>query len=194
MGDTRVRVVSPGHLEGLGIRRPENTSDRGGVTRVFVVANDKLIVSIALSDSVRPESYRAIEELQDRSGYVAMTGDGVNGLTRACAGAGRYRRRLRNRYCGRHRRHYPRKLQSARSDTEYGSARRARCAIPRTPAARRLFVRRVDVHSPTPVESSESKPTATATPVSVRISVIWSRVSQSPCLYRLRREGRRVRS
>ncbi len=76
VGGTQVHVVSPGYLEELGLTRPEKIEDRGGVTRAFVVADKTLVGSVALSDSIRPESYKAIEELHRRGIKCWMlTGD-----------------------------------------------------------------------------------------------------------------------
>lgn len=72
----RVRVVSPGYLEGAGFSVPPGAEAKGGVTRVFVIAGDRLVGSLALSDTVRPESYLAIKELHDRNIKCWMlTGD-----------------------------------------------------------------------------------------------------------------------
>ena len=71
-----VRVVSPGVLEELGLERPASTRDEGGVTRVFVLVDAKLVGSLALADTIRPESYRAIEALHARGIKTWMlTGD-----------------------------------------------------------------------------------------------------------------------
>ncbi|MFW6364318.1 MAG: copper-translocating P-type ATPase [Spirochaeta sp.] len=72
----KVQIVSPGYLEEQGLERPQSTDHKGGVTRVFVLVNGKLCGSISLSDSIRPESYKAISELQRRGIKCWMiTGD-----------------------------------------------------------------------------------------------------------------------
>ena len=71
-----VQIVSPGYLEEQNIARPEGVERKGGITRVFVLMNDAVVGSIALSDTIRPESYRAIEELRKRGIKCWMlTGD-----------------------------------------------------------------------------------------------------------------------
>jgi len=72
----KVQVVSPGYLDEQGLEFPEGTGAKGGVTRVFILVGDTLAGSIALSDTIRPESYRAVKALQDRgiSCYM-LTGD-----------------------------------------------------------------------------------------------------------------------
>ncbi|MEE8441916.1 MAG: copper-translocating P-type ATPase [Spirochaetia bacterium] len=72
----RIRVVSPGYLDQVGFSVPAGAEPKGGVTRVFVIANDKLVGSLALSDTIRPESYLAIRQLHDRNIKCWMlTGD-----------------------------------------------------------------------------------------------------------------------
>ncbi|MFP4406952.1 MAG: copper-translocating P-type ATPase, partial [Spirochaetaceae bacterium] len=71
-----VAVVSPGYLEEHGIGRPEGADNAGDVTRVFVLVGEKLAGSVALSDAIRPESYKAIEALHKRGIRCWMlTGD-----------------------------------------------------------------------------------------------------------------------
>ncbi|HKL22968.1 MAG TPA: heavy metal translocating P-type ATPase, partial [Tichowtungia sp.] len=71
-----VTVVSPGYLEEENIERPQEAGNRGGVTRVFVLVDKTVAGSIALSDTIRPESYRAIKALQKRGIKCWMlTGD-----------------------------------------------------------------------------------------------------------------------
>jgi len=71
-----VSVVSPGYLQELGIDRPESAGTDGAVTRVFVLKEQTLVGSVALSDAIRPESYQAIEALQARGIKCWMlTGD-----------------------------------------------------------------------------------------------------------------------
>ncbi len=72
----KVQIVSPGYLVEQGFTRPEGTENEGGVTRVFVLIDGVVAGSVALSDTIRPESYRAIEELHRRGIKCWMlTGD-----------------------------------------------------------------------------------------------------------------------
>lgn len=72
----RVRVVSPGYLAEQGMEEPEPGEGRGGVTRVFVIEEDTLSATISLSDTIRDESYAAIERLHARGLTCWMlTGD-----------------------------------------------------------------------------------------------------------------------
>jgi P-type Cu2+ transporter len=72
----KVQVVSPGYLDEQGLQLPENAAASGGVTRVFVIVDGELAGSIALSDTIRPESYKAIKALQKRGIKCWMlTGD-----------------------------------------------------------------------------------------------------------------------
>lgn len=81
----RVAVVSPVYLEENGIERPEEATDTGGITRVFVLVEDRLAGSIALSDAIRPESHDAIRALHKRGIKCWMlTGDNA-GTARAVA-------------------------------------------------------------------------------------------------------------
>src|SRR6056297_1815656 len=59
-----IAVVSPGYLQEQNIEQPAESGQQGGVTRVFVVVDNQVAGSIALSDTIRPESYRAIKALQ----------------------------------------------------------------------------------------------------------------------------------
>src|SRR6056297_655619 len=71
-----VAVVSPGYLDEQQIAPPAKAERQGGVTRVFVLIDNKIAGSIALSDTIRPESYRAIKALQKRGIKCWMlTGD-----------------------------------------------------------------------------------------------------------------------
>ncbi len=73
-GDT-VEVVSPGYLDEQGIERPDEAHS-GAVTRVYVLKNGDLIGSIDLADTIRSESYRAVQQLQRRGIKCWMlTGD-----------------------------------------------------------------------------------------------------------------------
>ncbi len=76
IGGNPVKVVSPGYLREQNIPIPENTVPAGGITRVFVLEKEKLIGSVALSDTIRPESFQAIKQLQKRGIQCWMlTGD-----------------------------------------------------------------------------------------------------------------------
>jgi len=72
----KVEVMSPGYLKEQGLELPEGTEAKAGVTRVFVQADGKIVGSVGLSDSVRPESHDAIRSLQKRGIKCWMiTGD-----------------------------------------------------------------------------------------------------------------------
>ncbi len=72
----KISVVSPGYLEEQNIERPPEAGHKGGVTRVFVLVDNRIAGSIALSDTIRPESYRAVKALQKRGIKCWMlTGD-----------------------------------------------------------------------------------------------------------------------
>lgn len=71
-----IAVVSPGYLEEQNIEEPSGAARHGGVTRVFVLVDNKVAGSIALSDTIRPESHQAIKALQKRGIKCWMlTGD-----------------------------------------------------------------------------------------------------------------------
>lgn len=72
----KVQVVSPGFAREQGYElRDDNVGD-GVVTRVFVIIDDTLAASVSLADSIRSDSYKAIEELKDAGISVWMlTGD-----------------------------------------------------------------------------------------------------------------------
>jgi Cu2+-exporting ATPase len=74
--DKKIAVVSPGYLEENDIERPRGADFKGGVTRVFVLVDGTVAGSVALSDAIRPESYKAIEALHKRGIKCWMlTGD-----------------------------------------------------------------------------------------------------------------------
>lgn len=76
VSNKQVQVVSPGYLDEQGLERPSGSDDKGGVTRVFVIVDGVVAGSIALSDTIRPESYQAIKALQKRDIKCWMlTGD-----------------------------------------------------------------------------------------------------------------------
>ena len=70
-----VEVVSPGYLTERGLSAPEG-EDRGGDTRVYLLVDRQLVAGFSLGDTIRPESYTAIRELQRRGMKCWMlTGD-----------------------------------------------------------------------------------------------------------------------
>ena len=72
----RIQVVSPGYLEEHGLEQPHGAGRKGGVTRVFVLIEGTVVGSIALADTIRPESYKAIKALHRRGIKCWMlTGD-----------------------------------------------------------------------------------------------------------------------
>jgi len=71
-----IMVVSPGCLKEQHIDQPAGVERRGGVTRVFVLVDNQVVGSIALSDEIRPESRQAVKALQKRGIKCWMlTGD-----------------------------------------------------------------------------------------------------------------------
>lgn len=74
-----IKVVSPGYLEEQGIDQPNDeyqTLSSQGKTVVFVIAEDKLIGAIALGDTIREDSRKAIEQLHDMDiQCIMLTGD-----------------------------------------------------------------------------------------------------------------------
>lgn len=74
-----IKVVSPGYLEEQGIEQPNDeyqTLSSQGKTVVFVIAEDKLIGAIALGDTIREDSRKAIEQLHDMGiQCIMLTGD-----------------------------------------------------------------------------------------------------------------------
>lgn len=58
-----VLVASPSHARSLGVDTSEE-SEQKAVTRVYVIAEERPIGVITLSDTIRPESYQAIPLLQ----------------------------------------------------------------------------------------------------------------------------------
>lgn len=76
VGTKEIMVVSPGYLESEGIEIPKEAAAAGGVTRVFLLVKGELAGSIALSDTIRPESYTAVKKLKERGIKCWMlTGD-----------------------------------------------------------------------------------------------------------------------
>lgn len=72
----QVEVISPGYLHKKNIALPNNFSQEGDETIVFVLLNNDLVGYIALSDSIRPESQEAVRVLHDNKiKSVLLTGD-----------------------------------------------------------------------------------------------------------------------
>jgi Cu2+-exporting ATPase len=72
----QVKVVSPGHLKENNIQLPQNLSADASETVVFVIINDQLAGYIALSDTIRPESFEAIQTLKENNiKSILLTGD-----------------------------------------------------------------------------------------------------------------------
>ena len=72
----KVEVMSRGYLDEKGIDPPEGAEERGGAALAYVLKNDQVLGTITLEDSIRPESYTAVEELHKRSIKCWMlTGD-----------------------------------------------------------------------------------------------------------------------
>jgi Cu2+-exporting ATPase len=71
-----IQVISPGFLAEKGILVPGNLKAQAGETRVFLLVDNNLVGSIALADSIRPESYAAVGALHKRGIKCWMiTGD-----------------------------------------------------------------------------------------------------------------------
>ena len=72
----QVKVVSPGYLKEKNIELPQDFSSDASETVVFVIINDQLAGYIALSDTIRPESFEAIQILkQNNIKSILLTGD-----------------------------------------------------------------------------------------------------------------------
>jgi Cu2+-exporting ATPase len=72
----RVTVGSSSLVSERGASVPEGAAHQGGTTRAFVLVDDELVGSLALSDTIRPESYHAVRELHRRGIACRMlTGD-----------------------------------------------------------------------------------------------------------------------
>jgi len=72
----QVKVVSPGYLKEKNINLPTNFSSDESETVVFVIINDQLAGYIALSDTIRPESFEAIQTLKENNiKSILLTGD-----------------------------------------------------------------------------------------------------------------------
>lgn len=76
VGESTVRVVSPGYLKENNIPLPEKAYGGAAETVVFVLINDELAGYIALADEVRPESAEAVRTFKENGMKVYMaTGD-----------------------------------------------------------------------------------------------------------------------
>jgi Cu2+-exporting ATPase len=72
----QVKVVSPGYLKEKNINLPPNFSSDESETVVFVIINDQVAGYIALSDTIRPESFEAIQTLRENNiKSILLTGD-----------------------------------------------------------------------------------------------------------------------
>lgn len=71
-----VKVVSPGYLKEKKIQIPEDMLIPESTTTVFIIVNDAVIGSISLSDTIRKESYPAVQQLR-KAGVKCwmLTGD-----------------------------------------------------------------------------------------------------------------------
>jgi Cu2+-exporting ATPase len=71
-----IKVVSPGFLHTNKIQLPEGFKTDVSETIVFILVNNKLAGYIALSDTIRPESFEAIRTLHANNiKSVLLTGD-----------------------------------------------------------------------------------------------------------------------
>ena len=76
IGGEQVKVVSPGYLREKKISLPSNVIMDAAETTVFVLINDELVGYISLGDSIRPESFEAIQTLHNNHiKSVLLTGD-----------------------------------------------------------------------------------------------------------------------
>ena len=74
--DKPVKVVSGGYLDENSISSPEIGADTRGMTRAYLLVDEKLIGIIGLSDEIREESKGAVDELKKRGIKCWMiTGD-----------------------------------------------------------------------------------------------------------------------
>lgn len=72
----RVKVVSSGYLKEKNIQLPQSFNSDAAETIVFVIINDQLAGYIALSDTIRPESFEAIQTLKANNiKSILLTGD-----------------------------------------------------------------------------------------------------------------------
>jgi Cu2+-exporting ATPase len=74
--DKNIKVVSPGYLKENHIMLPKDFKASTDETIVFVLADEKLLGYIGLSDSIRPESAAAIKTLHENHiKSILLTGD-----------------------------------------------------------------------------------------------------------------------
>jgi Cu2+-exporting ATPase len=72
----KIQIVSPGSLQEQNLDIPKGAEGKGGITRIFILVDGNVAGSLALSDTIRPESYQAIKSLQQRNIKCWMlTGD-----------------------------------------------------------------------------------------------------------------------
>jgi len=72
----KVEVVSPGYLREKNIDLPRGFSSDDSETVVFVIIDGQLAGYIALSDTIRPESFEAIQTLKENNiKSILLTGD-----------------------------------------------------------------------------------------------------------------------
>jgi Cu2+-exporting ATPase len=72
----QVKVVSPGYLKEKNISLPPGFKPDAAETTVFVLVNNELAGYISLGDSIRPESFEAIQTLHNNQiKSVLLTGD-----------------------------------------------------------------------------------------------------------------------
>jgi len=79
VNERRLKVVSPGYLEGAGIGLEDQrvqAAKEDGKTVVFLLENEKLIGALALGDTVRSESKEAVRRLKSMGiKCMMLTGD-----------------------------------------------------------------------------------------------------------------------
>jgi P-type Cu2+ transporter len=76
--DKQVKVVSPGYLKENNIQLPNGFNSDEAETVVFVIINNQLAGYIALSDTIRPESFEAIQTLKvNNIKSILLTGDNI---------------------------------------------------------------------------------------------------------------------
>ncbi len=82
LNDLDVAIGGPGLLEELGVKVSSDVAQQrerwagDGRTTIHVIADGKVLGTLAIEDEIRPESYEAVRELHERDIRVAMiTGD-----------------------------------------------------------------------------------------------------------------------
>jgi Cu2+-exporting ATPase len=74
--EKQVKIISPGYLKENNFELPKNFTPDVSETVVFVVIDNALAGYIALSDSIRPESFEAIRTLKENNiKSILLTGD-----------------------------------------------------------------------------------------------------------------------